>query len=256
MPHIETREGRLFFNDHRKSDHPPLILIHGAGGSRLDWPKQLRRLPTANALVLDLPGHGKSPGPGLDSIEAYSQLVLSFMDALKLSTAFLMGHSMGGVIALTVALLQPDRVRGLIAIGTGARLSVNPMILEGISQDQSGIARLLAKWFWSKQTPDNVRQMTIEANTSIDAETLYNDYLACDGYDIRHRLPEIHVPVLVITGSEDKMTPPKLGQELHDRLPNAELVMIRGAGHMMALECPLAVTGAVDGWLKRHKSEE
>lgn len=256
MPYIETKEGRLFFSDHRKrEDYPSLILIHGAGGSRLDWPKELRRLERANALVLDLPGHGKSPGPGRKTIEAYTQVVLAFMDALELPAAYLMGHSMGGAIVLTAALIKPDRVSGLVAIGTGAILRVNPALLEGILHDQSGTAQLLAKWFWNRQISDDVRQMTVEANTTIDAETLYHDYLACNDYDIRHRLGEIRAPALVIAGSEDRMTPPELGNELLANLPDAALVMVEGGGHMMALEYPQVVTNAVDSWLKRQMSE-
>jgi pimeloyl-ACP methyl ester carboxylesterase len=254
MPFIDTREGRLFFSDHRTIDSPylPLILVHGAGGSRLDWPKSLRRLPIANTIVLDLPGHGKSDGPGRQSVAAYANIVIAFMDALELSEAMFMGHSMGGAVVQQLALDYPDTVAGLILIGTGAKLRVHPLILDRILSDPEAVARLLAEWFWGPDVSADVRRMTLEANTAINPQVLYYDYAACDVFDIRSRLHEIHLPVLVISGDQDRMTPVKYGAYLRDHLSSAELVVIEGGGHMMALEQPELVTSAVQVWLEQQ----
>jgi pimeloyl-ACP methyl ester carboxylesterase len=257
MPFIETTEGRLFFSDHRTTDSPhlPLILVHGAGGSRLDWPKSLRRLPVANTIVLDLPGHGKSAGPARQSIADYAKVAVAFMDALRLNEALLMGHSMGGAVVQQLALDYPDRVVGLILIGTGAKLRVHPLILDRILSDQSAVANLLAEWFWSPDTPADVRQMTVEGNMAVDPQTLFHDYAACDAFDIRSRLHEIRAPVLVISGDQDRMTPVNYGEYLREHLPLAELVVIKGGGHMMALEQPDLVAEAVQGWLERQYTQ-
>ena len=98
-----------------------LLLIHGAGGSYLSWPADLRRLPGKDVLAIDLPGHGDSPGESSDSIGAYAEQVLDFLDQLKIDRVVLGGHSMGGAIAMQLCLDHPGRVAGLILIGSGAK---------------------------------------------------------------------------------------------------------------------------------------
>jgi len=99
---------------------PPVILIHGAGGNHLYWPPELRRLAGFRVLALDLPGHGKSSGVGLQSIRDYASSLMTYMDAVGLSRAVIVGHSMGGAIALTLCLDHAERVAGLGLIATGA----------------------------------------------------------------------------------------------------------------------------------------
>ncbi len=112
MPRVLTDAQTLFYrlsaNDltHRR---PPLLLIHGAGGTHMHWPAALRRLADWNVYALDLPGHGKSPGPGRDSIAAYCDVVYGVIQALGLERAVLAGHSMGGAIVQEFALHYPGR---------------------------------------------------------------------------------------------------------------------------------------------------
>ncbi len=115
MPKIETSSGVMWYADHRDPTvrRPVTVFIHGAGGTHLDWPAELRRLPEANAIVIDLPGHGRSGGAGRSSVSAYAADVMSLLDALKIPRAILGGHSMGGAICLTAALSYPERVQGL-----------------------------------------------------------------------------------------------------------------------------------------------
>jgi len=74
---------------------PTLVLIHGAGGNHLFWPPEVRRLPDYRVITLDLPGHGKTEGPGCQSIQDYAHFVTKFLDALRLSRAVFVGHAMG-----------------------------------------------------------------------------------------------------------------------------------------------------------------
>ena len=95
------------------SDHPPLLLIHGAGGSHLYFPPELRRLNGFRVYAVDLPGHGKSKGTGKQNIDDYIQVIQNFMDEIGLSAAIIIGHSMGSAIALQLALTAPDRILAL-----------------------------------------------------------------------------------------------------------------------------------------------
>lgn len=249
MPEIKTERGTVWYADHRKNKtiQGDLILIHGAAGSHLAWPGQLRRL---GALALDLPGHEKSPGTGRDDIKAYAADVLAFMDALDIERAVLVGHSMGGAIVQTIALDKPERVTGLVLIGTGAKLAVNPEILDNVKDRAEKVGSQLKDWMWADETPEAIRQMSFEQFLKIDPQVIYGDYYACTQFDVRDRLSEITTPTLVIGGSEDFMTPLKFSKYLAEHIANAELVTIEGGGHMMALEKPQVVTDAITSWLE------
>src|SRR5262245_48599923 len=98
----------------RGNTGPPLICVHGAGGTHQHWGNQLRDLSgIAQVYALDLPGHGRSAPPGRDRIVGYVETLLAFMDGLALTAAALVGHSMGGAVALQAALDAPERVSGL-----------------------------------------------------------------------------------------------------------------------------------------------
>lgn len=237
----------VWYADQRKpgSAHPPLLLIHGAAGTHLDWPMTLRRL---NALVPDLPGHGKSAPPGRQTIDAYAADLRALLDALGIDRVVAVGHSMGGAVALTLALDFPERVAGLMLLGTGAHLPVNPAILR-MREAQAEVGQMLKKWFWSRATPDAVRERGYQLFMQIPAEVAYGDYLACAQFDVRDRLGQIAAPALVMVGEADVMTPPAYSALLAERLPHAERVTLPDAGHMLAVEQPEAVGEAARAWL-------
>lgn len=241
----------IYFTDHRKADSSavPFILIHGAGGSHLDWGINIRR--ATGALAIDLPAHGKSQPPSHSRIEGYAEAVIQLMDGLQIERAVIGGHSMGGGIAQTIALTDPERVAGLVLVGTGAKLRVHPDILNLIHVNQAGVASLLKDWLWSDDAPDHLRELTVQQVMALSADVIHDDYLACDNFDVRERLGEIYAPTLVIGAVNDLMTPHKFSLYLADNIPNAELVTIENAGHMLILEQPDAVASAIREWLER-----
>lgn len=247
MPYAQVNTRKLYYAQSRarRADAPALVLIHGAGGEHLHWPAELRCLPDATVYALDLPGHGRSDGPGCDTIPAYADLVLRFLDALGIERAVLAGHSMGGAIAQMTALTRPERVAGLVLVGTGARLRVHPAILEGIVEDFDGTLDLVTRWLWAEGAPAELMRKGREAMGKIPAEVLRGDWGACDAFDVMDRLGEITAPTLVVAGTADRLTPLKYGQYLAAHIPNARLVTVKGGGHMMALEQPQVVTRAV-----------
>lgn len=252
MPQTTTRRGSVYYADHRKTDSPytTVIYIHGAGGSHLDWSPELRRMPQANAIALDLPAHGKSTPPHRTTISEYADDVMALVDALSLQRAIFAGHSMGGAIAQQIALSYPDKVAGLMLIGTGAKLSVHPDILNRVMTDYEAVADLLAGWLWGGDVDDKTKDITRAQLLKTPPEVTYGDYVACNGFDIRAQLSRITTPTLVISGTHDKMTPLKYGQFLADNIPNAQLAVIDGAGHMLGLEQPQKVAGIIANWLE------
>ncbi len=233
----------------RDKEAPAAILIHGAGGSHLNFPIQLRRHARLNAVLPDLLGHGKSAGDGHSDIAGYGRDMLALMDALEIDSAILVGHSMGGAIAQWLALEMPARVAGLALICTGARLPVNPALIEAIVAFPEATIKQLLRWMWAPGAEDELVEAAEAILRDCDPAVLQGDFIACAGFDIRLRLQEIRVPALVVAGELDKMTPPKLSAELAAGIPDARLCVIPGGGHMVHLEQPEALASEIDAWL-------
>lgn len=232
------------------SVRPPLILIHGAGGSHLSWHPHIRRLRGETVYTLDLPAHGRSDGEGRQSIEAYAEDVIRFMDAENIQAAVLAGISMGSAIALALALNHTERIAGLVLIGGGAKMRVAPSILEGVGNAATfeATVEMMNANFFSNASPDLTRlskQGLLKTNPTV----LLNDFLACSLFDVSERLSEIKSPVLILCGEHDRMMPPKFSHSLRDALPNARLSIIADAGHMAQLERPDAVADAIKQFL-------
>jgi pimeloyl-ACP methyl ester carboxylesterase len=230
---------------------PPLVLIHGAGGTRLYWPPRLRRIRGWDVYALDLPGHGASPGPGWSTIGDYRQAVAAWMDGLGLPACVVVGHSMGGAIAQSLALDAPARVAGLVLVGTGARLRVHPMLLEAVRSGGLGaeaIGGLMSAWYAPQAAP-RLRELAARGLAAANPDVLRGDLEACDGFDIMGRLDAVGTPALVLVGEADQMTPVKYAQYLAAHLAGARLEIIPAAGHMVMLEQPEAVEAALTRWL-------
>jgi len=237
------------------SRRTPILLLHGAGGSHLDWPSVSRRMTITDELLpvlaIDLAGHGKSSKPGRSTIAAHAQDVIALLDALHIPKAIVIGHSMGGAIGLTLALDFADRVAGLVLVGTGARLRVEPAILDNILRDPLLAARQIAEYSWGATAPATVRERMIARLITSDARVLYGDFQACNAFDVMDRLADVHAPTLVTVGAEDRMTPPKYAEYLAAHIPNAQLAILAGGGHMIMLEQPTAFAAAVNGAVSR-----
>ncbi len=249
MPYVAIPSGRIWVARHAGPDShcPPLLLVHGAAGSHLDWPAHLRRLRGAALYLPDLPGHGRSAPPGRDRVEAYADDMAGLLDALSIERAILGGHSMGGAVALTMALRHPERAAGLLLIGTGARLPIN---LATSGEDPLFVLGWAAGRMWAEGTPAPALQLTMERLAATDPSVIAADWRACAHYDIQAELGRISAPALIIGGSRDRLTPPELSQMLADGLPRAELRIIDGGGHLVMLEQPEVVRDIVQGWLR------
>lgn len=218
----------------------PVVLIHGAGGSHLHWPPELRRLPGQPVYTLDLPGHGKSEGLGQQSVQGYAQAILEWLDSLQIEKAVLTGHSMGGAICQYLGLHHPERIGGLVLIGTGARLRVLPTIIENSASAVTyprAVEEIIHRSYSDTADPRLI-ELGREALLDVRPTVLHGDYLACNNFDLMDEVEKIQLPVLVITGTEDQLTPPRYAHYLTNKIPDARLVLIPMAGHMVMLEQP------------------
>jgi pimeloyl-ACP methyl ester carboxylesterase len=232
--------------------YPPLVLIHGAGATHLDWPPQLRRLPDMPILALDLPGHGRSTGLGRAVTLAYAHDVCALLDALHIRRAIFAGHSMGGAIAQQIGIHMPERAAGLILLGTGAKLPVEPTLPQRIIENTEEAVNWVVEWSWGVDGPPEMKALGRERLLHMRPEVLRGDYLACQAFDVRDQIERIAAPTLVLAAREDRMVKLKFSETLSERIPNATLVVIEGAGHMFPLEKPQEVAEAVAHWLREH----
>jgi pimeloyl-ACP methyl ester carboxylesterase len=232
---------------------PPLVLIHGAGGTHMHWPATLRRLADQAVYAIDLPGHGHSKGPGRDTIAAYREVVYAFCQALGLGRVVLAGHSMGSAITLDFALHYPQRLAGMVLVGGGAKLRVAPAVLDGIRSDFAATTKLLADWTHDPNAPEQLKRLYVQRLMENDPDVLYGDFYACDHFDRRADLPSIRTPALVVCGATDRMTPVKYSEFLVQNLPNARLALLPGVGHMAMLEAPEDTAAAVVTFLVEQR---
>ena len=251
MPYLTIAGQQLFFAKHKgpAEGTPTLLLVHGAGGSRLEWPAELRRMSQAAVYAPDLPGHGRSDPPGRDTIEDYANVVLAFIEQAGLQNVVVLGWSMGGAIAQMIGLERPATVAGLVLVATGARLRVRDAILDGVINDFQATAEMIVDNIWAEGARSDLIEASLRRLQQSDPVVVHGDYTACDRFDVMGRLDEIALPTLVINGTVDRMTPPKYGRYLAEEIPDARLLLVEGAGHMVALEEPEAVATAVRHFL-------
>ncbi len=247
-------KANIYYFEHQgAARNPPVVLIHGAGGTHLHWPSSVRRLPEYPVYALDLPGHGKSEGRGQQTIAAYAQSVLGWMQALNMHKAVFVGHSMGGAVALTLGIQHPDSVLALGLVGTGARLKVAPALLENSARSETfpSVIETINEWAFGPQADPRLVELASQRMAEIRPSVLHSDFTACDAFDVRETLGNIQVPCFALCGENDQLTPPRYSQYLADHIPNADVQILPEAGHMVMLEKPDHVTEALLGFLAK-----
>lgn len=223
-----------------------LLFIHGSGGSREAWVYQTEYFAGADAVAL--PGHPE--GKPCQSIDEYVTWLRAYIRRQRYQDVVLVGHSLGGAIALLYGLEHGNGLKGLVLIGTGARLKVHPDTLasvEGMIGNQGAWRQYVADYYASDKPA--VRAMLIEARIKVGPSVLLSDFLCCDKFDVMARVNEIKVPTLVLCGRADEMTPVKYSEFLAARITGARKVIIEGATHAVPREKPLAVNQAIEQFL-------
>src|SRR4030081_1402384 len=237
---------------------PTIVLLHGAGFDHTTWALHSRWFAHHGYGVLapDLPGHGRSIGAPISTIAAMADFIASLLDAAGAAQAFLVGHSMGSLIALEPAARQPPKVSALSLIGTAATMTVGPDLLKAAeANDRSAIDMVsiwglgfqaelggsLAPGLWMHSGAQRVLEQSRPG-------VLFTDLSACNAYqNALSAAAQITVPTTVILGERDMMTPAKAGKTLAAALANSRTVVLPGAGHMMMVERPDELLAALQG---------
>lgn len=242
----------------------PLVLLPGFATDLASWIFQREELARRHRLLLlDPRGVGRSPGPPFPTTtRAMAEEVLKVMDAAGLSQADVLGHSLGGAVAQELALLAPERVRRLLLVSTFALGSALPAeLLRSWRQalrpiDEAAMTTRILPWLYSDaylRVPNRIKSIVgfLRANRFPPSdEGLAAQISAVEAHDTRDRLAEISAPTLVVVGQLDRVTPPRMAQEVSRTIPGARYLEIPEAGHVLMIERPEAFTKAVLDFLR------
>jgi pimeloyl-ACP methyl ester carboxylesterase len=237
---------------------PLAVFLHGAALDHTVWALLARWFAHRGHAVLapDLPGHGRSGGKPLSSISAMADFCSALIESVRAENAHIIGHSMGSLVTLETAARHPQRARAIALIGTAAAMPVAPDLLNAAkAQDHAaidmmtvwgygfgaGIGGSLAPGLWMRGSGERLLE---RAHPGV----LYADLCACNNYgDGLASAAKVKAPATLILGERDMMTPAKAGRELSAALPNARVVTLKGAGHMLMAERPDEVLAALRG---------
>ena len=240
-------------------DGEPLVLVHGLGSSGRDWEKQTPRFAAEYQVVLpDLRGHGRSAKPpGPYSIAGFAADVAALLRRLELAPAHVVGVSLGGMVALELALSEPELVRRLVLINAplDARLDTLArkwtfwsrwliVALLGVS----ALAQVLARKLFPKPEQEGLRRVFIERWRENDQRPYLASLRAIKGWSAVDRLPGVACPTLVIAAEHD-YTPTQRQRELAAAIPGATFELIQDARHAVPVEKPEEVNALVARFL-------
>lgn len=205
-------------------------LIHGAVSTRLTWTRQLSVLP--NVSRASLPALANVSPENL--IEAWADWCLDDMQ----KPGIVMGHSMGGAIAQTMALKSPDMVLGLVLVGTGAQLPVNPLLIANLENRPEVALKQIMQWSLTQEAPLDLVSKSLKQALAYDPARAVREFMACQTFDVRPHLTQIKAPKALIAADHDRMTPIDRFKDFQEAWPTAPLYTVKSAGHLMMLEQP------------------
>ena len=228
---------------------PTVIFVHGSGMDRTIWALQGRYLAHhgRNVFAIDLPGHGRSGGEPVTTVEALAQWLLDFLDVAGLETAALVGHSLGSATVLECAATAPERVRTLTLLGTAEKMPVHPALLEAAAGGHDLAHDLVTAWGHGRSahlggstTPglwmiEGGRRLLQSGPDGV----LAVDLAASDVYaGADEAAGRVTCPTLLVLGADDRMTPRSAGIRFAEMIAGARVEVIARSGHMMMIERP------------------
>ncbi|HWQ03915.1 MAG TPA: alpha/beta hydrolase [Longilinea sp.] len=233
----------LFCYDPAPENKTPVLLLHGLGADGRSWGFQTTTLVNAGyrPIAPDLPGFGKTPAKDLHwDIPTISRLIIDWMQGMFQEPVPVVGISMGGAIALQLALTRQEMISKLVLVNTFACL--RPHSLHGISylfkrfvlasiRGSASQAELVAFHLFPNPDQADLRRAMTELIHESDPRVYRTAMRALAVFDVRKRLNEIRVPTLVITGALDTTVPLEIQDELALGIPGAQHVIIPGGRH-------------------------
>ena len=218
-----------------------IVFLHGSGLSHIVWSlaEQFFSSKNYNVLSIDLPGHGNSDGPCLDSIEKIAHWMEKVFDKLKLKNLILVGHSQGCLEILEYSSRYKERLKKLVFVGGSNKMPVHPDLIELAQSGHSDAVKLMMKWGYEgskKFIGGNPVEKIIQSPRDI-SEILAVDLNACNNYSNGSEAAKvIDLPSMLIFGELDKMVNLEAGKKFSNLIKNSTTHVIKGCGHMIMIE--------------------
>ncbi|MFC5134533.1 MULTISPECIES: alpha/beta fold hydrolase [Haloferacaceae] len=238
----------------RGGDGSTVCFVHGSCGNADVWKVQARLGDRFPVVALDLSGHGESDDVGTTAgaatLDAYADDVVAVAEATDADA--LCGNSLGGAVALWVALERDLALDGLVLAGTGAKLTVDEELLDALATDFDRATSLLHgpdRLF--HDATDRLLERSRATMADCGRAVTERDFLTCDRFDVRERLDAVGVPTLAVVGEHDALTPPRYHEFLADRIPDGQYAGIDDAAHLAMLEAPADFNSVLAEFLDR-----
>jgi pimeloyl-ACP methyl ester carboxylesterase len=215
-----------------------LICVHGAADNHQVFDRLLDRMPEVDRYAINLPGRAGTDGPPLQNVRKMEEFLSSLVEAELDGDYLVVGHSLGGAVAIEHALrCASARLKGIVLLATGARLRVHPMIPQLFEQaSKSGKMPPLTPGLYEGRTDPELVAEASRKRLATPIETGSQDWRAADSFDRMHDLGNIRVPALIVAGTDDALTPSKYAEYLEAHIPRALMELFDGASHMFVLE--------------------
>ncbi|MDQ6621716.1 MAG: alpha/beta hydrolase [Pseudomonadota bacterium] len=240
--------------------HPLVVFLHGAAQDHSVWALQSRYIAHhgCNVLAIDLPGHGRSGGAGLESVEEMANLLSRLIEDMQAPAATLIGHSMGALAVLECAARAPERVSRIALVGPAVPMEVSAELLQAAHEDEALAYSLINGWSfgplahiggneWPGVWMSGNGLRLLERNAK---GVLERDLLACRNYlGGLAAAAKVHCPALLVMGSRDVMAPPRNARSLIDALAAPETLVLEATGHAIMAERPGALLDALRRFL-------
>ncbi|MEL0048634.1 MAG: alpha/beta hydrolase [Gammaproteobacteria bacterium] len=245
---------------HPTEDAPLIVFLHGAGMDHSVWVMPARYFARHGyrVMAVDLPGHGRSDGPALDNIDEMADWVKALIERIpaRPSETILAGHSMGSLICMSFAARYPDLAAKVLLLGTSAPMPVADVLLNAAQDNDHAAIDMANTWSHGQRSMMGASDNPGTSNLYMGERLLervaddvyFRDFTACNGFSTEN-YPAIETPTLIITGDEDKMTPPKAGMAVADMLKNSQITHLQDCGHSMLIEQPNQTLDAMAGFI-------
>ncbi|MFG3201044.1 alpha/beta fold hydrolase [Streptomyces sp. NPDC048192] len=252
MPQLDVAGAALTYDDEGPRDAPgaPLVFVHGWTADRHRWDHQIAHFSATRRVIrLDLRGHGESTGAGVRTIAELAHDVLALLDHLQVERFVLVGHSMGGMVAQTIALAHPERVERMALVGSIGRMTYSRGrgLLMAVSTRvpyRLFVAANIQRAFGPGYPREEIRAH-IRASAATPREVVMTLYAAMRAFDVLDRAAEIRTPTLMVHGYHDVQLPVRQMLRMAKAYPDA-VVRILDAGHELPLERPAELTAVLD----------
>ncbi len=261
MPKLRTGDIELYYE--KMGEGQPLVFIHGLGSSALGWENQVDLFAKHYQVVaFDVRGHGQSDKPpGPYSIPLFAQDAAGLIESLGIAPAHVVGLSLGGMIALQLAVSAPDALKSLTVVNSGPdmvlrtfkdRLNVFQRLFVSSVLGMRKMGEVLSGRLFPKPEHEEIRQIFVERWAANDKPAYMASLRAIIGWSVADRLGEIRCPTLVIAADQD-YTPVALKEAYAAKIPGATLAVIEDSRHATHVERPEAFNPTLMAFLEKQK---